>query len=132
MLHGFNPLQALVDGMNAEDQRARAASEQWTLGEMIAHLEALPTDKSVSGLGELMSYRGYYSDLAFEPTSTDETAASILQRCRAAMGEVFPGYKGGDFVMGRNTPLWVAPYGCCGDKLMGLTEDGRTITEPDD
>lgn len=43
---------------------------------------------------------------------------------RAAMGEVFEGYKGGDFQMGRNTPVWLASYGCSGEKIMAIREDG--------
>jgi hypothetical protein len=44
--------------------------------------------------------------------------------CRAAIGEVFEGYKGGDFQMGRNTPVWLASYGCSGEKIMAIRDDG--------
>ena len=40
-------------------------------------------------------------------------------------------YKGGDFVMGALTPMWVAHYGCTGKKLMALNADG-TIETADD
>jgi hypothetical protein len=84
-------------------------------------------------LGELDSYRGYYSDLAFEPSESGETVASLLNRCQAAMGEVFQGYKGGDYVMGRNTPLWIANYGSCGPRLMALVEkDSALVPETKD
>ena len=51
------------------------------------------------------------------------------------MGEVFEGWKGGDFQMGRNTPLWSAEEGCTADKLMGLDLTGAVITlvkQPDE
>lgn len=116
-------LQALVDGMSAQWQKERAET-QMTLGGFIDALEKLPPDLKIEGLGELDSYRGYYSDLAFEPSSEYKTAAKLLEECRAAMGEVFQGYKGGDYCMGRNTPLWVASYGCCGKRLMAIADDG--------
>jgi hypothetical protein len=41
---------------------------------------------------------------------------------------VFMGYKGGDFVMGALTPVWVANYGSCGQKLMAIRPDGTLET----
>lgn len=116
-----NWLQALVDGLSAHAQAERANSDQLTLGRLIEKLQLLPADTPVAGLGELDSYRGYYSDLAFAPTDKLTTAGELLERCRAAMGQVFTGYKGGDFVMGARTPLWVSDYGrSSGLKLMGF------------
>lgn len=116
-----NWLQALVDGMNAHAQKERANSDQLTLGKLIEKLALLPTDTPIAGLGDLDSYRGYYCDLAFEPTDEATTAGELLERCRAAMGQVFTGYKGGDYVMGAQTPLWVSRYGdASGLKLMGF------------
>lgn len=60
----------------------------------------------------LNSYRGYYEELAI-PGSTEE-ARSIdvwLKWLREANGTTYQGYKGGDYVMTRNTPLWAANYG---------------------
>lgn len=123
----MHPLQAMMDGWSAASQRERSGT-QLTLGQLITLLEALPADRQVRGLGELMSYRGYYCDLSFEPGTEVESAGSLLARCRAAMGKVFEGYKGGDYQMGERTPLWVSPYGSGGgDKLMGLSTDGEII-----
>jgi len=115
-------LQALIDGMSADWQRERAGT-QMTLGDLIKKLENTPGDTKITGLGELDSYRGYYCDLAFVPTSETRTASDVLDACRSAMGKVFTGYKGGDFVMGELTPLWVADYGCTGMKLTGINTD---------
>lgn len=106
----MHPLQAMIDGMRAAWQKERAKS-QLTLGRMIALLDVLEPERLVHGLGELDSYRGYYDDLAFEPTDQRETVAALKARCQAAMGKVFKGYKGGDYMMGESTPLWVSPYG---------------------
>jgi hypothetical protein len=48
------------------------------------------------------------------------------------MGQVFGGYKGGDFVMGALTPVWVADYGCCGMKIMALHAGGKIETAEND
>ena len=124
-------LQALMDGMNAQGQRERAAT-QLTLGALIAALEAMPADAPVVNLRDPDSYRGYYSDLYFKQHDGVRPAAELLSECRAAMGQVFTGYKGGDFMMGALTPLWIASHGCCGQKLMAVHDGGEVETEEDD
>lgn len=124
-------MQALVDGLSEQWKRERAET-QMTLGKLIAALEALPKETQVANLCSAHSYRGYYSDLAFERKTDTREAGELLTECRNAMGRVFEGYKGGDFVMGERTPVWVAAYGCCGDKLMALHTDGTINTAPDE
>jgi hypothetical protein len=87
----------------------------------------------ISGLGRFTSYRGYYQDLAFIPTDEKVTASTLLVQCQNAMGKVFEGYKGGDFVMGELTPLWLSDYGrASGIKIMSIGDDGKIVTEQDD
>jgi hypothetical protein len=124
-------LQALFDGMCKHRQRERAAS-QMTLGKLINRLEGMPKGQKIKGLGELDSYRGYYEDLAFEPADTEKTVEQLLSECRAAMGKVFTGYKGGEYMMGELTPLWVADYGCSGKKLIAINDDGSLKLAEDD
>lgn len=121
-------LQALMDGMGAEWQRERAET-QMTLGKLIEALEAMPANARVANLQDAHSYRGYYEDLAFELYDDTRPAAELLAECKAAMGGVFEGYKGGKFVMGERTPVWVAEYSCCGIKLMALRSGGHIETE---
>lgn len=124
-------LQALIDGMNAQWQRERAET-QLTLGALISALENMPDDAQVANLRNPDSYRGYYSDLYFERHDGTRPAAELLAECKAAMGQVFTGYKGGEYVMGELTPLWVASYGYCGLKLMAVHAGGELETEDDD
>ena len=70
--------------------------------------------------GDLISYRGYYSDLAFEPGDRCVTVKELLERANEANGDTFTGYKGGDFVMGDDTPLWAAPYGSTGLAIVDI------------
>lgn len=120
-------LQALIDGLSAHWQQERA-EKQLTLGELIETLAAMPEGTEIEGLGDLRSYRGYYCDLAFEPEPGKRPVAEILEVCRSAMGRVFVGYKGGEYVMGAKTPLWLAPYGSSGVEIMGIRSDGTVET----
>ena len=123
-------IQDLADGMSARWQRERAAT-QMTLGKLIAALEAMPQGATVDNLWGAHSYRGYYSDLAFRRGEGTRPASALLDECKEAMGQVFEGYKGGDYVMGSLTPVWLAEYGCCGLKLMAVHEGVGVETAED-
>lgn len=95
----------------------RRAMMHVTLGKLIEKLEKLDgalrvvcSDRQDQGPGCAMSYRGYYSDLSFQPTTEPVTVDKFLVECNRSLGKVMEGYKGGDFRMGADTPLWVAPY----------------------
>lgn len=120
--------------ISSERWRKRRSATQMTLGAMIDRLAGMPPDAPVVGLENPHSYRGYYSDLAFELPSgaSPKTAASLLEECKAALGQGFEGYKGGNFIMGCDTPVWVAFYGREGLKLLGIRDDGQLDTRPDD
>lgn len=122
-------LQALVDGMSAQWMKERAET-QMTLGAMIERLESLPGGVMVP-LSNPHSYRGYYSDLSFEPTAP-VAAKHLLEECKDSMGERFHGWKGGDYYMHAGVPVWVAGRGSCGLKLMAINDDGSLVTAEDD
>lgn len=124
-------MQAMVDGMNARWQRERSET-QMTLGKLISALEAMKPDDEVDRLESPHSYRGYYCDLAFERGKGKMPVRELLKECRAAMGQVFTGYKGGDYVMGALTPIWIAKYGECGNKIVLISSDGKIETAPDE
>jgi hypothetical protein len=117
--------------MNVKRQRKRAAT-QLTLGTLIAALEKTPADARVANLRDAHSYRGYYRDLAFERNSGTRSAAELLVECEAAMGKVFEGYKGGNYVMDARTLLWVAHWGDCGEMLMAVHAGGNLETAQDE
>ena len=124
-------LQKFVDAINESDRRTRSLY-QFTLGKLMhaantelngnmpVHLDGQPIR-----LDNPHSYRGYYSDLAFEdntaasPMSLDELR-TLLDECH---GKTFEGYKGGDNTMGDDTPLWIAEWGC--------TSNNRAIMDVD-
>ena len=125
-------LQNLVDAMSEQWQEDRAKT-QMTLGEFIVQLKSMPSDKMITGFSAPQSYRGYYRDLAFEPEPKKITVSAALDMCIGAMGEEFTGYKGGEYGMGRNTPIWIARYSYSGVRIMDIDKDsGELITAAED
>lgn len=92
-----------------------------TLGELIAALEAADPNQTVKhGFNNPHSYRGYYHELAFEPTR-DVTVREMLDAARSAVYATFQGYKGGEFVMHNHTDCWLSMEGSAsGDTLSAL------------
>lgn len=121
----------VVGGILAQFQCERART-QMTLGKLISALKVMPNEAMVSNLNNAHSYRGYYSDLAFERGIGEIPASELLSACQSAIDKVFEGYKGGDFLMGAHTPVWVANYGQEGSKLIAIGCDGEIETAQDD
>jgi hypothetical protein len=61
----------------------------------------------------LASYRGYYSQLALghRDFNYDKPAIpnvnTVIEELESAIGQTFQGWKGGDYVMSPDTPIWV-------------------------
>ncbi|MFT8953632.1 MAG: hypothetical protein ABF979_15330 [Gluconobacter sp.] len=92
---------------------------EMTLSELIDFLEKQDQSKVIAsgwGEGSAHSYRGYYSELAFEARS-NVTIADMLAEAKSALGKEFEGYKGGEYVMGPHTDCYLAEYGSCGSEL---------------
>lgn len=124
-------MQDLVDGWGARMQRDRAQS-QMTLGQLIERLESFCADSKVERIAAPHSYRGYYCDLAFERGDGLMLASDAVKLARSALGEVFEGYKGGEYQMGKLTPVWLAEYGCSGQKIVAVRDDGTFKVADDD
>lgn len=110
-----------------------------TLGEItdaLAELSATMRAFVMMG-GELLSpdgvdsYRGNYHDLAIEPVNTSyaRTVADLLGCLIAADGQTYEGYKGGDYLMHRQTAVAVSQYSLCSqDYVTGVeVRDGAAV-----
>lgn len=111
----------------AAEERSRT---QMTLGQLIDRLSQLNQDTELS-LGKPHSYRGYYSDLAFEPSEARKVV-DVLLDAEQSLGKTFVSYKGGEFVMTESTPIWVAFYGECGERLMAINDDGTILSKEEE
>jgi hypothetical protein len=90
-----------------------------TLEELITALEAADqTHIAPLGFGAPGSYRGDYSELAFEPAS-NVTVASMLAHAKSALGATFTGYKGGEFTMNEYTYCYINERGHSGGDRIG-------------
>jgi hypothetical protein len=114
-------MQKMLDNAVAAMRNERLkTSAQLTIGEIIIHLGNL-NNKNLPVLFNfekarptcLSSWRGSYCEIAFEYNNESEpkTAEKIIADLKEAIGKTYIGYKGGDFVMGKNTPVWVSNYG---------------------
>jgi len=122
-------IQSFIDGMSAAFKHERSKT-QMTLGDMIDRLAAMPQDAEIDALGRPISYRGYYSDLAFTPKEGRMKVSEALALCRSCEGQTFNGYKGGEFTMDRNTPVWIADIGDSGcPRIMDIDADGKLVLE---
>ncbi len=125
--------QSLLNELNAAWRHERSDS-QMTLGGLIEALSVFPRDFQVASLQWPHSYRGNYEDLAFVcPQGGRRSAGELLDECEDVVGQTFTGWKGGEFVMGRDTPIWLSPKGhASGTKLVGLDCNGDVITQQDE
>jgi hypothetical protein len=76
------------------------------------------------------SWRGDYAELAIEFNDKGEPMllTEFIALLENAIGKSFEGWKGGNFMMERNTRLWVANPGHSGSTgIIGVREDHRTV-----
>jgi hypothetical protein len=87
------------------------------LKDLIERLEQEDPAKVVPiGFSHPHSYRGYYEELAFEPTE-NVTVGEMLASAKSALGKKFEGYKGGTYKMNEYTTVNLAEYGHTGESI---------------
>lgn len=114
---------------------------QMTLGEFIRALERQDQDEKVSfdfvhfGPTKFDSYRGYYDQLALgygggrhDHAYEHQTVAQLLAHARECVGKEFTGWKGGEYTMHSDTPLWVANPGETGSTAIVNIEKQLYVT----
>lgn len=125
-------MQALIDAIGTASAETRK-NYHLSLGGLIEAVAALAEETPVQfdiggGPSGPHSYRGYYSDLAFERTAQPVTAGRFLAGLQNCLGQSFEGYKGGDFTMQLDTPVWQASSGSTGRAVIAASLiDGALI-----
>lgn len=128
-----------------------ANSSQLTLGELLALLEKIPTeygsDKSPVSIEfdfgsayptGFSSWRGAYAEVAinYQLSGYDgndvqfdsKDLKDFVTELRETIGKTFTGWKGGDFTMTADTPVWVANGGNVGNTgVVGVRNDDYTV-----
>ena len=115
--------------------------EQMELWDFAVKLSSFPMDsKIVNGFPH--SYRGYYEDLAFDLNELDEngnkneivTVKEFIDVVEDCFDKHFEGWKGGEYLMKHDTPIWNAHYGSSGEMIVDLIDiDGviKVVTKED-
>lgn len=129
-------IATVAAAVNEQVRREVETSGQMTLGTFISALERCKPDSYIvfdwGGLhpGAMRSYRGYYDHLAIDPTTGDyRLVRQMLEHAKSVLGTTMEGYKGGNYVMGGDTPLWVAVWGDTGaTRVVGVSDDDYIVT----
>ena len=112
------------------DERKR---DHMNIGELIKALDACHPTAIVSIVSplpcvpalEFCSYRGYYDRLCIMPVEGHDgpTAGALSAALREAMGQVFVGWKGGEYVYHADTLVHCAREGSTGPEVVGVTSE---------
>ena len=128
-------LQEYLTKIVTQGRRERfLQTNQLSLGALIERLELLiPNQKAIkekygkeAGVHydfeylhptSIDSWRGSYNELALNFSQEGEymRISDFLSMLKDCLGKTFQGYKGGDFIMSKDTPIWVANYGNVGN-----------------
>ena len=73
------------------------------------------------------SYRGSYRQFALHPGNEMSPVRDVEEMLQAAIGRTFGGWHGGEYAMDRDTPVWMAEHGCCGDKITGVRVEADKV-----
>lgn len=115
-------------------------ADQWTLGQLRDALAPTPARYGiylrrgaleVTPLG-FISWRGRYEEVSINWSENKHSAPldcyAMYERTEEAIGDAMTGYKGGDYIMSRATPVWADAYGIYeGFAVYGLKEIGKDV-----
>lgn len=92
-----------------------------TLQQVIDFLKTQDQTAIVHGFTNAHSYRGHYEFLAFEPVLFVKIS-DMLREAESAIGTTYRGWKGGEYTMTANTPVYLAFEGSISDDDCELTD----------
>jgi hypothetical protein len=132
----LDTIQKAVQGMRSD---RFSKSDQLSLGEIVLMLDAIDgknarvcllIDDTIKTPVNLDSWRGSYNELAidYDDSVKGMSFKKFHKMMNDAIGETFTGYKGGEYTMNRQTPVWAAHYGESGkDGVCKITKEGNKV-----
>lgn len=132
----------IQNAVKASRANTLANSDQLTLGELILKLEPIVKNQKDGEEATVRydfeylfptsidSWRGSYDELAlnFEMQGEEMNVSEFLEMLKDCIGKTFTGYKGGDFMMHKGTPIWVANYSHSGNKaVIDVVDNGYVV-----
>ena len=103
----------------------------FSLDVLIQTLESLsesdPEAVVVGLTGMVESYRGYYDRPATPPSTEEHLASRLAEQYSRQVGGTMHGYKGGEYSVQGDVPVYYAEWGSTGPNIIGLQkfEDGK-------
>jgi len=131
----------IQNAVKASRANTLANSDQLTLGELILKLEPIVKNQKEGEEATVRydfeylfptsidSWRGSYDELAlnFETQGEEMKVSEFLKMLKDCIGETFTGYKGGEYLMHKGTPIWVANYSHSGNTAVIDVVDNRYV-----
>lgn len=132
----------IQNAVKASRANTLANSDQLTLGELILKLEPIVKNQKDGEEATVRydfeylfptsidSWRGSYNELAlnFETQGEEMKVSEFLKMLKECIGKTFTGYKGGDFMMHKGTPIWVANYSHSGNTaVIDVVDNGYVV-----
>lgn len=132
----------IQNAVKASRANTLANSDQLTLGELILKLEPIVKNQKDGEEATVRydfeylfptsidSWRGSYDELAlnFEMQGEEMKVSEFLEMLKDCIGKTFTGYKGGDFMMHKGTPIWVANYSHSGNTaVIDVVDNGYVV-----
>lgn len=132
--------------MNIQRYSETHSLEQFSLGRLIDELKSIRATDECSVVFDFGNYqptdfdswRGSYDELClrYDDHGANNVSAldALIQNAETAVDSSFYGYKGGNYIMTRETPVWIANHGDAGHTfLVAVTEhfhdmDGLTCS----
>ena len=117
----MSDFQKMIDALADADMKKRS-QYHLTLGDLadiclnfkpVGHVVTYLDGGINPGL-EVNSYRGYYTDLAIATTGPHGElcfTSDLGELLKQTIDKPLTGYKGGDFLMTKDAPLWLSDYG---------------------
>lgn len=127
--------------MEAMNKKKRADSINLTIGAMLTILDDLhdgdmiKLSNNMKLFNNFESYRGYYEDLMLDVEADGSfgevcTVGDLRRLLNRALREgIMEGYKGGEFVINKETLVWVDSYGKCNSlAVTNILSDNGLVT----
>ena len=122
--------------IRAERKTRFNESRQFSLGDLIEKLEEIDDlnskdvrfDFAYFAPSTFHSWRGAYEELAVSYSEDTKNAGVFLDECRNTIGKTFTGWKGGEFTMSSETPVWVALAGMsCNTVIIAVSDHDSMV-----
>lgn len=127
-------LEHMLDAAKIAWSEKLKAKGCMSLGELIDALKKFDSKKPVfmsddNHPAKIDSYRGSYDQLAISTDGQESfgTVGEFVDALESCVGDTFMGYKGGDFVMDRSTPVNFAKWGECGPQVVMVDDQGWCV-----